>query len=526
VLSIILCISWIARLLIVDLPWNEFRLDTVNWILVAAEVILLVFAAWLIRTALWKWPRPVWAGLIIVLTIGAQIAIHWVLLPADFARRIFYFYRSEHLLSDVSPVVPFICLFIAFFCLVSRHIQALLVFSPGWRPRVPSYEAGDKATTIRIVDSKSIEYIFKACCSSWRLIHEQIRGKKEDPHPLSKLFYFTCLVLAIAVAALVRSGFQTFESPAYSISLTVFSVFIALFLLYEIVWVVVIWGRLRHGLLIPLERSRLRVCFSRVAGFSWRRLWLSLDLSLISRYKPLTRAHESVDYLRRSSCCPPDVRIDANQVCATFQNIQDAMKEESPDFLKLFEYFKDYQVALRTCANTVIELILIQPSHSKGPLATRCDASAEVVAATLDRAATNDPLGASAEEFVGLIYIHAIQHVLIDIRSHILAFVCGYLFFILALNVYPVGPHHTVILLLSGLFIAFVGVVLLVFMQMHRDSILSRTTNTEIGKLGLDFYEKLIPVIGVPLIGLLASLFPEISSFLFSWLQPSLQAIK
>lgn len=63
---------------------------------------------------------------------------------------------------------------------------------------------------------------------------------------------------------------------------------------------------------------------------------------------------------------------------------------------------------------------------------------------------------------------------------------------------YPMGPHHTVILLLSGQFIVFVGVVLLVFTQMHRNSILNRTTNTEIGKLRLNFYEKLIPVIGVP----------------------------
>jgi hypothetical protein len=68
--------------------------------------------------------------------------------------------------------------------------------------------------------------------------------------------------------------------------------------------------------------------------------------------------------------------------------------------------------------------------------------------------------------------------------------------------------------------------VFIVFSQMHRDPILSRTTSTEPGKLDIGFYQKLISVLGVPIIGLLASQFPEISSFLFSWLEPSLQTLK
>lgn len=80
--------------------------------------------------------------------------------------------------------------------------------------------------------------------------------------------------------------------------------------------------------------------------------------------------------------------------------------------------------------------------------------------------------------------------------------------------------------LLIGVFAVFVIAVVTVFSQMHRDSILSRTTSTEPGKLDIGFYEKLVSVLGVPLIGLLASQFPEISNFLFSWLEPSLQTLK
>ena len=61
---------------------------------------------------------------------------------------------------------------------------------------------------------------------------------------------------------------------------------------------------------------------------------------------------------------------------------------------------------------------------------------------------------------------------------------------------------------------------------MSRDSILSRTTNTEPGQLDLAFYAHLAAALAVPLMGLIASQFPEVSNFLYSWLQPSLQAIK
>ncbi len=42
---------------------------------------------------------------------------------------------------------------------------------------------------------------------------------------------------------------------------------------------------------------------------------------------------------------------------------------------------------------------------------------------------------------------------------------------------------------------------------MFRDDILSRTTETAIGKLDGGFWEKIIPVLGIPLLTLIASQF-------------------
>jgi hypothetical protein len=65
-----------------------------------------------------------------------------------------------------------------------------------------------------------------------------------------------------------------------------------------------------------------------------------------------------------------------------------------------------------------------------------------------------------------------------------------------------------------------------VFAQMHKDATLSRITDTKPGELGFDFWLRLVAFVSVPLFGLLATAFPAIGEFLFSWLQPATQAFK
>jgi len=77
-----------------------------------------------------------------------------------------------------------------------------------------------------------------------------------------------------------------------------------------------------------------------------------------------------------------------------------------------------------------------------------------------------------------------------------------------------------------GLFVLLGGVIWYVYAQMHKDSTLSNLTNTEAGKLGIDFWLKLVSYGAIPLLGLLNTVFPGIAEFIFSWLQPGLQALK
>ena len=514
VLVIILSYSWIARLLILDLPPSKFFREPVNGGLLLLEVVLVLFAAWLISKTLSTQRRRIFAWTMVTLTLFAQVLFHWAE-PQDFAARIFFLFRSQHLYSGVCPVLPFIFLFVAVICLVSRHIRALFIFSPRLQPRVPYHRNSRSPAILSSIKCTAVRDILKCCYSPWRMLHE-----KKSLRPVG-LFIFAVLML---LYLLFPHGFATFETHSISVCLTLFSFGIVLFLVLEMGWVVLMWIFLQKGLLIPLERTVLRTCFSRVSGFSWQHLWFGFDLSPAVRYKPLLRAHESMQHMESDPYCPPEVKAAIQCAHISFETMMTAVAANST--AGRVEGFRKFQWALCNCATIVIEMILSDVRRHKDGLATSLDVATDKMAEVLKCSAIADSLEANAEEFVGLVYIYAIQHVLMDIRSHILAFTFGYFFLLLALNGYPVGPHHSIMIMLLTIFGGLVITVFIVFSQMHRDAILSRTTSTEPGKLDIGFYQKLISVLGVPIIGLIASQFPEISNFLFSWLEPSLQTLK
>ncbi len=66
----------------------------------------------------------------------------------------------------------------------------------------------------------------------------------------------------------------------------------------------------------------------------------------------------------------------------------------------------------------------------------------------------------------------------------------------------------------------------MVLAGVSKDSILSRMTRTEPGKLDRSFLIHLATAGGLPLITVVASQFPSVSRFLFSWLEPTLAAFK
>ena len=95
-----------------------------------------------------------------------------------------------------------------------------------------------------------------------------------------------------------------------------------------------------------------------------------------------------------------------------------------------------------------------------------------------------------------------------------------------AMSTYPFDPRQGLSAILIVLFVVTGGVIVKVYADMHRDSTLSHVTNTKPGELGSEFWFKIIGFGFAPLVGLLTRVFPGITDFIFSWLQPGISSLK
>jgi len=91
---------------------------------------------------------------------------------------------------------------------------------------------------------------------------------------------------------------------------------------------------------------------------------------------------------------------------------------------------------------------------------------------------------------------------------------------------YPFEPHSAVQGLFIILLLGVCGIVASVLAQVYCDPILSNLTDSKAGELGGDFWIRIVSFTALPLFGFLASQFPQVSGFLYSWIRSALQSVK
>ena len=100
----------------------------------------------------------------------------------------------------------------------------------------------------------------------------------------------------------------------------------------------------------------------------------------------------------------------------------------------------------------------------------------------------------------------------------------GFLLLLVFFNSYsPQGPQ-SIARFLALTFLAIGYLMVRVLAQMERNPILSRMSRTNPGELNAEFWVQLLSLGGLPLIGVLAHLFPSVSQFLVQWVAPGIQA--
>ncbi len=130
------------------------------------------------------------------------------------------------------------------------------------------------------------------------------------------------------------------------------------------------------------------------------------------------------------------------------------------------------------------------------------------------------------EEFVALRFLIFIRHVIRQLRNWVGFMVAGFIVSIISLNSYPFQAHRWIGLASVIMLIGFGSGVVFVFAQMDKDAILSRITDTKQNEIGKTFFFRLAQYGALPLLTVLAAQFPAIGRFLFSWVQPALEALK
>ena len=185
-----------------------------------------------------------------------------------------------------------------------------------------------------------------------------------------------------------------------------------------------------------------------------------------------------------------------------------------------------FQLKLAETAACVMKNIIL-PEWQQDPNSMLRIADGKELEANFDKqVAALPPYISAAEEFFLLPYMGFIKNILGRIHTIALSIVCVFVAMTLAVSVYPFDPLPLIGAVFLILF-AVVGVsLLLAYAEMCRDATLSRIANTNPGELGWEFWAKMLALGAGPLFGLLITLFPSMTDFIVSFLEPGAQAIK
>jgi len=119
-------------------------------------------------------------------------------------------------------------------------------------------------------------------------------------------------------------------------------------------------------------------------------------------------------------------------------------------------------------------------------------------------------------QFVALRVAAWLRYVLAHMRSCLVGALASGLLALVGVTAYAFQPRHFVSLAIWLALAAAVGLTLLVFVQMDRNATLSRIGDTTPGKVTFDrtFFSKLFTFVGLPVLGLVATQFPEVGHLL------------
>jgi hypothetical protein len=464
------------------------------------------------------------------------------------SNRVFAYWRAMHLTSEVSPLVPFLALSLGLYIWFWCSLHGLALFGPD-RPRLPRRAALLLKNGVGGAHREKLDVLSM-------FSHENIAEPAEKiATPLARKASLVSVSVFLILLGIVRLIVR--EGPVRSLGASTYAIIFCFWLdfcfslILAAAWQLwATWSSLRQ-LLVFLDRMPLRRTLGALRGFSWGTVWKMSGNVLDVRYKLLSRQLECLNHLHTSlqdfinSGTPlsdseltsldhclteADDTIKAGLVFARWYAIN--YRKPKATGLRAFEAFQERIAAMAGLLLTDLlipswrkehrSLILIAPSGEDGDGAKDDDKGERKQAPPL----SSQEHIRNAEELTCLVYLGFTQNILGRIRTIALGGLFLFVAATLAVSNYPFDPRPALSGVLFTLFVVFGAVIVFVYADMHRDSTLSHITNTNPGELGSEFWFKILGFGAAPLLGLITAIFPELSSSLFSWLQPGLNSLK
>ncbi len=130
-----------------------------------------------------------------------------------------------------------------------------------------------------------------------------------------------------------------------------------------------------------------------------------------------------------------------------------------------------------------------------------------------------------AAEFVALRFVAVIRYISLQMRNMLAMMSFGFVLLVLALESYPFQPRERISWWILGTFIGLGASILYIFRGLSNDLILKRLTAARPGKLDIAIIWPALKFGVLPILTVLASQFPALSNFLFSWIEPALDSL-
>ena len=489
-----------------------------------------------------QWHRRVSGAVLAFFALFVMLYAYMTYVSGSFtlANRIPAYWRSTHIISGVSPLLPQVLLLGGLYMWFWFTLRGLALFGDD-RPLLPKLK--DLPATPNRVR-----------VPLWPMFSREKMGKRvEDQaiplggHHLWALAGAVVAAFCIFCLSLEDIAVRTLGEKSFGITMFFWLLLCMSLVLGDSVQFWRTWKELRV-LLTALDRLPLRRTLASLKGLCWGSVWAVSGHTLAERYRVLSRQLESLRHLENQleAWVPKEDSLPRGtkereqrnkareQVArcrkrATTFALWYVERGERPD--RNLEPMRAYQEDLAATAGVIVteilgpawqretESLIIRKDANKG----KDDDGGSAVSFDL----TGVPAHVqAAEEFVVLPYLGFIQNVLGRIRTIVLGSLFLFVATTFAVASYPFDPLPLLGIVFLIVFAVVGGIVILVYAQMHRDTTLSYITNTSPGELGSQFWLQLITFGIGPLLGLLTTLFPSITDFVTSWLQPSVQALK